>query len=384
MKKIIRTSTVPESLNILLKGQLSFLNQFFNVIAVSGEGIHLQEVSSREKVKTSVVEMKRQISLINDLISLIKLYFLFRKETPTIVHSITPKAGLLTMLAGKMAGVPIRIHTFTGLVFPSKRGFMKRLLIIMDRLLCRASTHIYPEGEGVKKDLINYKITKKPLQIIANGNINGIDIEFFDPKQINEDEKKNIKKRLNIKEGDFVFIFVGRLVGDKGINELILAFQKIKEQVENNVKLLLVGQEEPKLDPLRFETLKNIREDKSIITVGYQKEVRLYFSIADCLVFPSYREGFPNVILQAGAMGLPSIVTDISGCNEIIINNKNGLIIPPKNLLLLQEAMLKISSDQDLFLKMKASSREMVVTRYKQELVWEELLKEYKRLEENV
>jgi hypothetical protein len=154
--KLIRTSTVAISLDYLLKGQLSFLQNYYEVIAVSGNDIHLEEVAQREKVKTISVVMQRNISPLKDLLSLWNLYVLFKKEKPLIVHSITPKAGLLTMTAGFFAGVPIRIHTFTGLIFPSKTGFLKRLLIIMDKLLCKFATHIYPEGNGVKQDLINF------------------------------------------------------------------------------------------------------------------------------------------------------------------------------------------------------------------------------------
>src|SRR5690606_35774476 len=243
---------------------------------------------------------------------------------PTIVHSITPKAGLLTMLAGKMAGVPIRMHTFTGLIFPTRTGVMQKLLIKMDQLLCWAATNIYPEGNGVKKDLINYKITSKPLKILANGNVNGIDLEYFSKKNISIDQQNQLKQDLQIAENDFVFVFVGRLVGDKGINELVQAFQNLETRNQESAslvsnlealvpspqslvsskvpKLLLVGPLESDLDPLKEETLKEITNNPNIISVGFQKDVRPYFAIANALVFPSYREGFPNVVMQAGAM----------------------------------------------------------------------------------
>ena len=140
--KIIRTSTIPLSLNILLKGQLRFLANYFEVIGISSEGTDLKEIERREDIKTIAIQMERGISPIKDLISLFKLYVQFKKEKPQIVHSITPKAGLLTMLAGKMAGVPIRIHTFTGLIFPTKKGIMQKLLIKMDQLLCLSLIHI--------------------------------------------------------------------------------------------------------------------------------------------------------------------------------------------------------------------------------------------------
>jgi glycosyltransferase involved in cell wall biosynthesis len=375
--KLIRTATVASSLDILLKGQLQFLNQYFDVIAISGQDSHLDVVKSREVVTTINIKIERQISPIKDLISLYQLYKVFKKEQPQIVHSITPKAGLLSMIAAYFAGVPVRIHTFTGLIFPSKTGFLKQLLIFLDRILCRFATHIFPEGNGVKKDLIAYKITNKPLKIIANGNVNGIDIDYFNNNvNFNINTNLNLKKELNINEKDFVFIYVGRLVKDKGINELVKVFLQINENHPHS-KLLLVGPLEQELDPILPETIFEIENHKSIIAVGHQIDVRSYFSIADCLAFASYREGFPNVVMQAGAMDLPCIVTNINGCNEIIVDRQNGLIIEAKNEKSLYNAMQLVLTDPDLLYNLKSKSRQMIVSRYDKNVVWNALLEEY-------
>ncbi|GEL11996.1 Glycosyltransferase involved in cell wall bisynthesis [Flavobacterium glycines] len=420
--KLIRTSTVAMSLDFLLKGQLAFLSGHFEVVAVSGDDEHLKRLAEREQVRTVPLQMQRNISPLKDLLSLWKLYLLFKKEKPQIVHSITPKAGLLSMIAGKMAGVPVRIHTFTGLIFPSKTGLLQKILILMDKVLCCCATHIYPEGHGVKNDLIQYKITSKPLKVIANGNVNGIDTAYFSKEKVSVQEQQALKKELCIGENDFVFIFVGRLVGDKGINELVNAFKHLvvsssavenQSVVENesivvnnrqittdnsqptahchpepvegsNLKLLLVGPLETELDPLQTETLKEIENNPNIISVGFQKDVRSYFSISDCLVFPSYREGFPNVVLQAGAMGLPAIVTDINGSNEIIVDGDNGIIISVKNSNSLLEAMNKIMKDSQFYSQLQMNARPMIVSRYEQKVVWEGILNEYKKLEKSV
>ncbi|WP_418263900.1 glycosyltransferase family 4 protein [Flavobacterium faecale] len=383
MKKIIRTATIALSLDFLLKGQLSFLNRYYDVIAISGDDCHLQEVHAREGVKTLPVEMHRSISVVKDLISLWKLYLVFKKEKPAIVHSITPKAGLLSMVAAKLAGVPIRMHTFTGLIFPSRTGIMKHLLIVMDKTLCYCATHIYPEGEGVKNDLEKYHITKKKLKVIANGNVNGIDLSYFDPRLISENERDSLKQILGIKATDFVFIFVGRLVGDKGINELISAFEQLSSE-NKNVKLLLVGPFESVLDPLKSETLQDITTNENIISVGFQKDIRPYLCISHCFVFPSYREGFPNVVMQAGAMGLPCIVTDINGCNEIIKEGVNGIIIPSKDIVSLYNGMIKIISEPDFKMQLISKSREMISNRFSQDIVWKGILNEYSKAENDV
>jgi glycosyltransferase involved in cell wall biosynthesis len=292
------------------------------------------------------------------------------------------------MMAAFLAGVPVRIHTFTGLIFPTRTGIIKQLLILMDKILCACATHIYPEGHGVRSDLLTYGITTKPLKVLANGNVNGIDLEYFEPSLFSKEQTQITRESLGIAADDFVFVFMGRLVGDKGINELVAAFELFfklnrKEAIskKQETKLLLVGTFESDLDPLKLETLRIIEANKNIISVGFQKDVRPYFAISDCLVFPSYREGFPNVVLQAGAMGLPSIVTNINGCNEIIKEGENGIIIPVKNTLAVFEAMLKIIKNTDLRTHLKENARPMIASRYKQQLVWEAILEEYRRLE---
>ncbi len=378
MYKIVRTATVPESLFGLLNGQLRFLSEHYEVVAISSQGHFLKETSEREGVPVIAVNMERGISPFKDFVSLVNLFKVLNKEKPTIVHSITPKAGLLSMLAAKMAGVPIRVHTFTGLIFPSKRGLLRELLILMDRLLCWAATDIFPEGKGVKNDLVKFNITKKPLKIIANGNVNGIDLTYFNLATQSKIELQNLKQQLHIREEDFVYIFVGRLVADKGINELIEAFKTLNSNGDS--KLLLVGNYESELDPLEAKTLEEIASNPSIVSVGFQRDVRPYFAISDALVFPSYREGFPNVVIQAGALELPSIVTDINGCNEIIVHKKNGLIIPPKDIKSLIAAMRDIKKDRNQYNLMKLNARNMIESRYQQSVVWEALLIEYKKL----
>ncbi len=380
MKKLFRISTVPSSLNILLKGQLKYLDEYFDVTAISGKGADLEEVAQRENVKTYALEMQRQISPVKDVISLIKLYLYFKKEKPDIIHSITPKAGLLSMIAGKLAGVPIRIHTFTGLVFPYKKGIMQKILILMDKLLCICATNIYPEGRGVKNDLIEYGITQKPLKILGNGNINGIDLDYFNPDLYSEKDSLSIREKLNIGQNDFVFLFVGRLVGDKGINELVKAFSELPRSSNQNIRrniLLLVGPYEDDLDPLLPGTIIEIENNPNIISVGFQKDVRPYFAISDVFVFPSYREGFPNVLLQAGAMGKFSIVTDINGSNEIIENQINGTIIPVRNEIALKLEMMNaiklLKKNQDL----KNICRMRIKNMFEQSIIWEVLKNEY-------
>lgn len=373
-KKLIRISTIPGSLETLLKGQLKMLSEHYEVVAVSSPGEKMKVLEEREGIRTVAIPMERRISLVKDIISLLRLIILFVKERPDMIHSITPKAGLLSMLAGWITRVPVRMHTFTGLVFPTATGKMRKLLIATDRLTCFCATHINPEGEGVKRDLVNYKITTKPLHIIASGNVNGIDLEHFDRTQ----EVMQIAETYR-KAGVFTFCLVGRMVRDKGVNELIHSFLRLYQE-NNRIHLLLVGSFEKSLDPVLPEVEELILHHPAIEFVGYQSDVRPFFAASDALVFPSYREGFPNVVIQAGAMGLPSIVTDINGCNEIIIDGQNGVIIPPKDEQALYKAMERFILYPEEVREMTMNARPLIASRYEQRMVWEALLKEYEML----
>ena len=380
-QKLIRLTTISGSLNDLLKGQLRFLSDYYEVVGVAsdtGTG-RLKEVSEREGVRCIDIPMHREISLLNDVKSLWKLIRLFKREKPYIVHANTPKGSLLAMVAAWTVRVPHRIYTVTGLRFETATGRFRRLLILMEKVTCKCATKVIPEGEGVKKVLITNNITKKPLKVILNGNINGIDVKFYS-------RSKEMIQRMDFikEEGTFNFVFVGRIVKDKGINELVKAFSRLLV-VYPNVRLQLVGGFERDLDPLAEDVEKMIEENRKIVAWGFQRDVRLFFAASDILVFPSYREGFPNVVLQAGAMELPSIVTDINGCNEIIRNGVNGKIIPPRDEAALYEMMKWFYEHRDDEVKeMAKRARPMIVERYEQQKVWEALLEEYRSLDKNV
>lgn len=377
MKKLFRISTVPTTLESLLNDQLRMLNEHYEVVAVSSPGKEMQVLWEREGIRTIEVPMERRISPIKDFISLIRMIRVFAKERPYMVHSMTPKAGLISMLAGWMTRVPVRMHTFTGLVFPTATGWKQRLLMCTDWLTCACATHVNPEGEGVKRDLMMYGITKKPLQIIGNGSICGVDMAYFDRTE--SVMKQAVAYR---EEGCFTFCFVGRIVRDKGINELVSAFVRLHEKYPQ-VRLLLVGPFEKELDPVLPETEKAIQNHPAIRFMGFQPDVRPFLVASGTLVLPSYREGFPNVVLQAGAMGLPSIVTDINGCNEIIIPNENGVIIPSKDEEALYQAMENFLFYPEEIQRMAKKARPLIASRYDRKVLWEALLKAYKRLIDN-
>lgn len=380
--KLIRITTIPLSLEKLLEGQLKYMNDSFEVLAVSSNKERLNRFAKNNSVNVAHIEMTRKITPFKDAKALFQLIQLFRKEKPNIVHTHTPKAGLLGMLAAKLANVPIRLHTVAGMPLLETTGLKRQLLNFTEKLTYWCSHRVYPNSYGLKNIISELSFAKEDkLEVIASGSSNGINTSHFNPKLFSTKQNSNLRNELNIYEKDFVFVFVGRLVGDKGINELI---QSVKKVITSNqkltIRLLLVGPFEQELDPLKEETIKEIKSNPNISTVGYQEDVRPYLAISDVLVFPSYREGFPNVVMQAGAMGIPSIVTDINGCNEIIEHQKNGIIIPPKEENSLFKAMIELLQNCELRKKMAENARPMITSRFEQQVVWEALLTEYQQL----
>ncbi|WP_221656904.1 glycosyltransferase family 4 protein [Bacteroides salyersiae] len=362
-KKIIRAATVSIS-TIFFKPIVKDLQaKGYEVISLTSPGPELTELAEMG-VKCIEVPMERHISLWNDFKSLLQLIKVFRKEQPFIVHSMTPKAGMLCMVAAWIVRVPKRVHTFTGLVWPTTVGLKRRVLMGTDWLTCVCATHVIPEGKGVMDDLQTY-ITKKPMKVLGYGNVRGVDMERFSRRSEVVEAALKIKK-----EGVFTFVFVGRIVGDKGINELVEAFIHLLKD-NPNVRLILVGPYEDNLDPVSILTKERINNTPQIVAVGsiFDDTLLLYYAASDCFVFPSYREGFPNTVMEAGAMGLPSIVTDINGSREIIENGKNGIIIPSKNSDALYEAMKSMLDDNEAYVRMSANARPMIESRFEQGFV---------------
>ena len=385
-KKLIRLTTVDLSLDKLIPGQLKYMSSVFDVIGVASDTGLLDKVRKREGVRMVNIPMEREISLLKDLRSLIALFFFFRKERPDILHCNTPKGSLLALLAGLFAGVPNRIYLVTGLRYQGTTGFFRFILKTMERISCFCATQVIPEGHGVLHTLHADHITNKRLRVLHYGNINGIDTSYFSRKCLEE----NFRSALGFTDDDFVFIFVGRIVRDKGMNELAEAMKKlISEKRSKQVKLLLVGSFE-KGNPLYGDNEDFLRNSEHVKFVGWQEDVRPYLAAADALVFPSYREGFPNVPIQAGALDIPCIVTNINGCNEIIKDNLNGKIIRApyaqqgkRDSLMenaLYETMKWFMEHPEEVKRMGRNARGMITSRYEQKDVWKEILNLYLEL----
>lgn len=377
MYKLLRIATVPVTLTVLLKSQLRFMQNHFEVIAVSSGGDKLDELKADTGIRVNAVTMTRRITPIRDLLALITLIRIMRAEKPLIVHSHTPKAGLLGMLSAKIAGVPIRLHTVAGLPLLERTGLQRKVLNFVEALTYRCATRVYPNSKQMVEIILknNFCLPNK-VKLIGKGSSNGIDTTYFDPEIYDIQYRKCHRENIGLKEDDFVFCFIGRVVADKGIHELVAAYLNIYKD-NNQAKLLIVGPFEQKLDPLDSATYKKIINHPGIRWIDFQKDVRPYLAISDVFTFPSYREGFPNVVMQAGAMGLPAIVSDINGCNEIVSNEINGLIVPAKSTEKLQSAMETLLGDQEMLESMKLNCRDVITSAYESNFVMNELLKEY-------
>ncbi len=371
-KKFIIVTTIPLSLNFF-RGQLNYLNKFFKVCAVSSCEEQLYEIAAREGISYHCIPIKRPISILHDFISLFRFIIFFLKERPEIVHGNTPKGSMIAMFAAWLTRVPTRIYMCHGLRYQGEKGVFRWLLQSTERLSCSCSTNVICVSHGVERKLREDKIAQaRKLSVVCDGSPSGIDMDFFNSSRA----LRNIRLELRIPKNDFIFIYVGRVVGDKGINELIHAFSRLSKEIAT-VHLILVGEEEPYLDPIRQDVVAEIDLNSRIYAVGKQADVRPYLSSADAFVFPSYREGFGMVLIEAQAMGVPCISSDIIGCNEIIIPGENGELIPSKDENALYERMKDWGEHPEKVTYMASNCRRLVEERYEQKKIWDALKKTY-------
>ncbi len=359
-KKIIRAVTVSMSLGFCRDFMIMMRAKGYHMVAVTSPGPELDDLRDKDGFRCVGVPMCRHVSLASDLKSLVRLITVFSKERPWVVHSMTPKAGLLCMVAAWLTRVPVRMHTFTGLVWPTATGLKRRVLMMTDRITCACATHVIPEGRGVMDDLRRGGITRKPMRVLGYGNVMGVDMARFSPERFAQCKRSSV----------FTFLFVGRIVRDKGINELVAAFVRLHAD-HPATRLVLVGNYERSLDPVSDDTQRLIDTSEAIETVGHKEgdELVRAYAAADCFVMPSYREGFPNTVLEAGAMGLPSIVTDINGSREIVENGENGLVVPPRDAVALHDAMERMLTDAATRQRMARAACPMIASRFDRDFV---------------
>ena len=381
MPKLIRVTTVPMALKHLLSGQMRYMRENgFEVIMISADGKEREDVIKNEECQHIIVPMTRQITPFADLKSLWRLYKLFRKEKPDIVHSHTPKAGLLAMLAAKYAGINIRIHTIAGLRFMTSAGFTRRILVLMEKLTARSATQIWPNSYSLLKYIReNRLVADSKLHVIAYGSSNGIDLNRYSPGRLDPLKLDETKKQIDYHSGNIYLLSVGRIVNDKGINELLRAFSELYG-ANNKLRLILVGSFEEELDPITGEAKKILKEHPGIIHINWSNEVEYYMYLSNLLVHASYREGFPNVLLQAGAMNCPIVCSIIEGNVDIIDHQQTGLLFKVKNEVDLKEKLKFAITNPELMKQYAAELQQKIETNFDQHIVHQAIRNKYLEL----
>jgi len=326
--KLFITTTVARTL-FFFSGQPKLWKNEFDVTAIAAERDKLQHFAEEEGIASIYIPMHREISLFSDFACLMKFIWLFIREKPIVVHGNTPKASLLSMVAAWLTRRPVRIYMCHGLRYQTTQGWFRKVLMAMEQLTCSCATHVVGVSEGVCRQLVADGLCKEgKAMIVGYGTAGGIDVERFSLEAIQG--MPSVREQLNIPASGFVFSFVGRIVKDKGINELVSAFDSLSCKFDN-CYLLLIGAQEKDLNPISEETEKLIGSNSHIYAVGRQNDVRPWVAASNTIVLPSYREGVGMVLLEANALGIPCIASDIIGCNDVIREGINGELVEVHN-----------------------------------------------------
>jgi glycosyltransferase involved in cell wall biosynthesis len=305
------------------------------------------------------VSISRRISLFADALALFKLWHLFRFSRFDCVHSIMPKAGLLSMLAGAAAGVPVRFHTFTGQVWVTRKGMPRRFLMLTDWVIARLATTVLTDSLSQRQFLIANKIVKaEKVEVLGLGSIVGVDSVRFSP---NSAAREQGRAELGISTSDMVFVFVGRLNRDKGISDLLQAFEQIAGHYPK-MHLLLVGPDEDGYDA--YIASLNGALGQKIHRIGFTSRPELYMATSDVICLPSYREGFGSVLIEAAACSLPALASRIYGISDAVVDGETGILHEPGNIQEIVLAMLKMAQNKELRITMGAAARQRAVEKF--------------------
>jgi glycosyltransferase involved in cell wall biosynthesis len=378
MAKLIRITTVPMALRYLLPGQLRYMKQQgFDVLMISAEGPEKEAVIKNEDCRHIAVNMTRQITPFKDLACLWQLIKIFRKEKPDIVHSHTPKAGLLGMLAAKICGVKIRVHTVAGLPLMVEKGAKYQLLLFIEKLTYWAANQVWPNSGSLYNFITEKRLTSvKKMRVISKGSSNGINLNRFSAQNLDAAVMAKVKEKIQYNPALKYLLCVGRLVKDKGIAELVNVFCRLQPQYQH-LRLILVGEYEAMLDPLPQETMKQVKENTAIVHTGWDSNVEYYMTLASLFVFPSHREGFPNVLLQAAAMCTPIICSAIPGNVDIVEDRQTGLLFATGDETAMQQQITYALDNNEQLQQMAVTLFEKVHTYYRQENLWAAIHAEY-------
>ncbi|MGE5674173.1 MAG: glycosyltransferase family 4 protein [Mycobacterium leprae] len=378
--RLVHVMTVPESF-AFLAGQIGYMQEHgFAVEGVVSPGELFATVAERERIPLHPVPMARQITPLKDLVALYRLWALFRRIRPDIVHAHTPKGGLLGTIAAWLTRVPVKIYHIHGLPFVTATGPKRALLRWTERISCLLSDQVLCVSHSVRNVLIAEQLcSPRKVKVLLGGSSNGVDAEGrFNPDAFDTHTRLSTRAAYGIPAGATVIGFVGRIVKDKGISELAEAWTKLSGEFPE-LHLLVVGPFEPQ-DPISATVETLLRSDPRVHLAGRTLDVAPLYSAMDIVVLPTYREGFPNVPLEAAAMRLPVVATRIPGCTDAVLDGVTGLLVSPRDAAELAAAIRGYVVDEELRRRHGSAGRERVLLDFRRPGIWEAVRAEYLRL----
>lgn len=378
--RVLHITTVPLSL-AFLRGQLRYMKaRGLQVRVISSPGIGLALFALDEGVPTEAVLMPRRISPVADLLAVASLMRQIRRWRPRIVHAHTPKGGLLGMIAAWVARTPVRIYHLRGLPFVTASGFRRRLLKRTEKVSCQLAHRVICVSRSVREVVVAEGLCpSEKIIVLAGGSGNGVDATGrFNPQRLQPGSREQVRQSCGVPLDTTVIGFIGRLVRDKGVIELAAAFRELRSEYPH-LRLVMIGPEEER-DSVPPEALHSLKSDPHVCLVGENWDTPPLYAAMDVVALPTYREGFPNVPLEAAAMGLPVVATRIPGCIDAVEDGVTGLLAEPRDVVSLVDKIRIYLDDSGLRAKHGAAGRERVLRDFRQEVIWEALYQEYMRL----
>lgn len=373
MKKLCFVATIPAVVHSFMKGHIRAAAEKWPVkIVTNPDGAELLGDLNAQFIPLAI---QRKVSPWRDLLVLVQLTMLFRRERFGLVHSIMPKAGLLAMLAGRLAGVPNRMHTFTGQVWANKRGWKRNALKMFDRLIVTFATHVLVDSPSQRDFLVSEGVLKPGKGIvIGHGSICGVGAHQFHP---DAQVSGAVRAELGISQEQTVILFLGRLNRDKGMLDLAAAFADIASR-RADVVLVLVGAEED-VPFASVQEICGVYRDR-LRRVSFTPEPQRYMAAADIFCLPSYREGFGQVIIEAAASGVPTVATRIYGITDAVEDGKTGLLFPAGDVAALTQNLLVLIGDSELRQNMGEAARVRALELFASEKITGELVELYEKV----
>ncbi len=375
---VAHVTTAARSLRYLLLSQLCALrDRGYRVTGVSAPGEDVQALEARG-IPHRPVPMTRRFTPIADARSLLSLYRVMRSGRYTIVHAHTPKPGLLAQLAARLAGVPVVVNTIHGFYFHDRMPPReRRFYLAMEKLAARCSDLILSQNEEDVDTALREGIARRE-QIRYLGN--GIDLRRFDPARLAQETRRRTRASLGIAEDAPVVGFVGRLVAEKGVPELLEAARLVRER-HPRVRFLVVGAaDEEKADQIPAAAAARLDGAGVCAFAGFRHDMPELYRSMDVFALPSHREGFPRAPMEASAMKVPCVVTDVRGCRQAVTHGRNGLLVPVGDARALAEAILAVLGDPLLARRLGEEGRRRAVAEFDEQRVFETVLSEYERL----